>query len=53
MSEPKHPTKQEGGDWIKHEVAERRAPPDLKQIRRELGWDLLQQHSQYRGERND
>jgi|GEM_PF-1901610 hypothetical protein len=57
MSEPKHPTKQPTKQdvcgWINHDVAERRPPPDLKQIRRELGWDLLQQDSQYRRERND
>ena len=46
MSQPKQPikqpTKQEVRDWLKHEVAKQRPPPDLKQIRRELGWDLLQ-----------
>jgi hypothetical protein len=48
MSQPKQPTKQDVRDWLKRQVARRRAPPDMKQIRRELGWDLLQKDSQYR-----
>ena len=48
MSKPKQPTKQDVRDWLKREVAEHRPPPDPKQIRRELGWDLLQKDSQYR-----
>lgn len=53
MSQLKQPTKQDVRDWLQHEVAEHRAPPDLKQIRRELGWDLLQKDSQYRVDQND
>ena len=57
MSQPKQPTKQPSKedvrDWLKRELAEQRPPPDVKQIRRELGWDLLQTRRQPRPERND
>ena len=45
MSQPKQPTKQDVRDWLKHEVARHRPPPDLEQIRRELGWEMLQKKS--------
>lgn len=58
MSQPKQstkqPTKQDVRDWLRRELAKQRPPPDVKQIRRELGWDLLQTRRQPRPpERND
>ena len=35
------PTKEQVRSWLQREVAQHRPPPDPKQIRRELGWDLL------------
>lgn len=35
------PSKELVRDWLKREVAQHRPPPDPKQIRRELGWDLV------------
>lgn len=42
MEQPKpvSPSKEIVRRWLRAEVEQRRAPPDPKQIRRELGWDL-------------
>ena len=34
------PTKEEVRRYMQQRQAERRPPPDLKQIRRQLGWEL-------------
>lgn len=36
------PTKQQVRDWLANEVAQHRPPPDPKQIRKELGWELIE-----------
>lgn len=36
------PTKEQVRKWLADEVKRHKPPPDPKQIRRELGWDLLQ-----------
>lgn len=36
------PSKELVRDWLKREIAQHRPPPDPRQIRRELGWDLLE-----------
>ncbi len=41
MEKPKQPTKETVRRWLQSEVEQRRPPPDPKQIRRELGWDLV------------
>lgn len=41
MDHPKQPSKESIRRWLKTELEQRRAPPDPKQIRRELGWDLV------------
>jgi len=38
------PSKEAVREWLKQEVSQHRPPPDPKQIRRELGWDLIEQH---------
>ena len=53
IQEPRKPTK-----WAMREYLDRRAhsedpPPSIEEIRRELGWDLLDKERQYRIERND
>lgn len=41
MEQPKHPNKESVRRWLRAELEQNRPPPDPKQIRRELGWDLL------------
>jgi hypothetical protein len=36
------PTKQQVREYMERRRVERRAPPDMKQIRRELGWELTE-----------
>lgn len=40
MNRSKHPTKEQVRDWLEHRYAEHKPLPDMKQIRRELGWCL-------------
>jgi hypothetical protein len=40
MNKSIRPTKEQVRDWIEHRHVDHRPLPDLKQIRRELGWDL-------------
>jgi hypothetical protein len=35
-----HPTKQQVREYMERRRIERRAPPDIEQIRRQLGWEL-------------
>lgn len=42
MSQFARPSKEVVREWLKREVERHRPPPDIKQIRRELGWDLVQ-----------
>lgn len=41
MEKTKQPSKENVRHWLQAEVEQRRPPPDPKQIRRELGWDLV------------
>jgi hypothetical protein len=41
MSTTNYPTKQQVRDWLSQRLLQPRPLPDIKQIRRELGWDLL------------
>ena len=47
MSPVPYPSKETVRAWLKHELEQRRPPPDIKQIRRELGWDLVQACSDF------
>lgn len=40
MDKLKQPSKESVRQWLRAEVEQRRPPPDPKQIRRELGWEL-------------
>jgi hypothetical protein len=40
MDQPKQPSKEAVRAWLRAELVQHRPPPDPKQIRRELGWDL-------------
>ncbi len=36
-----NPTKEEVRAWLKNELARRRPPPELKEIRQKLGWHTV------------
>ncbi len=41
MSQYSHtPTKEQVREYMQQRQTERRPPPDIKQIRRQLGWEL-------------
>lgn len=40
MNKATNPTKEQVRDWIEHRHGDHRPLPDIKQIRRELGWSL-------------
>lgn len=41
MTKQKQPSKESVRQWLRAEILQRRPPPDPKQIRRELGWELI------------
>ncbi len=41
MTKHKQPSKESVRQWLRAEILQRRPPPDPKQIRRELGWELV------------
>jgi hypothetical protein len=41
MSTMNYPTKQQVRDWLSQRLLQQKPLPDIKQIRRELGWDML------------
>lgn len=41
MQQSKQPSKESIRQWLQQQIDERRPPPDPKQIRRELGWELV------------
>lgn len=43
MNKSANPTKEQVRDWLEHRQADHRPLPDIKQIRRELGWGLRKQ----------
>lgn len=45
------PTKEEVRQYLQQRQAEHRPPPDLQQIRRQLGWELIALGQEGRGKR--
>lgn len=43
-----HPTKEQIREYLHRRVAEHTPPPDAKEIRRQLGFELLDAHRQQR-----
>jgi len=41
MDQTRQPSKETVRDWLRTQIEARRPPPDPKQIRRELGWELV------------
>jgi hypothetical protein len=42
MYQPNKPCREQVREWLRQEVAQHRPPPDPKEIRRQLGWDLVE-----------
>jgi hypothetical protein len=40
-SRQKQPSKELVREWLRAQIEQRRPPPDPRQIRRELGWELV------------
>lgn len=41
MWKKSHPTKEQIREYLRHRRQEQTPPPDIKEIRRQLGWDLF------------
>lgn len=46
------PTKEQVRNWQEQRVKDHKPPPDIKQIRRELGWDLVEMERKEKEHRN-
>jgi len=42
MDQNQHPTKEQVREYLKHRQQQHCPPPDIKEIRRQLGWDLIE-----------
>ena len=42
----KHPTKEQGREWLSERAKERKPLPDISTIRREMGMDLIEAEKQ-------
>lgn len=42
------PRKEQVREWLHHEVAQHRPPPALTEIRRQLGWELIEMEGEER-----
>ena len=49
MTEKKQPSKETVRQWLRDEIARRRPPPDLSQIRAALGWETGRAKSPKKG----
>lgn len=43
-----HPSKEQVRQWMSERSKERKPPPDRKQIRKELGWELIEAEREQR-----
>lgn len=43
MKPEQKPTKEQVREWLKEQIASRKAPPSLEEIRRQLGWTVITQ----------
>jgi hypothetical protein len=43
MSQPIQPTKQEVREYMERRVEAHKPPPSMEEIRRQLGWGLIEQ----------
>jgi len=46
MNKIQHPSKEQVRDFLKQRQAGHTPPPDMKEIRRQLGWDLIEAQRQ-------
>lgn len=42
MAQTNHPSKELVRDWMRQRQGEHRPPPTLDEIRRQLGWELVE-----------
>lgn len=42
MTRTKQPSKEAVRAWLRNELGQHRPPPDPIQVRRELGWELIE-----------
>lgn len=42
------PTKEQVREWMNQRQAEKTPPPEPREVRRQLGWDLVQAEKKYR-----
>ena len=40
MTQAGKPVKEKVREWLRREISERRPPPDIREIRRNLGWEV-------------
>lgn len=40
MTQSDKPVKEKVREWLRREISEHRPPPDISEIRRNLGWDV-------------
>ena len=45
------PVKEKVREWLRREISERRPPPDIREIRRTLGWETPELEPDKRGVR--
>lgn len=48
MTQSDKPGKEEIREWLRREISRRRPPPDIDEIRRNLGWDIPAQEREKR-----
>jgi len=41
MNQQNHPSKEQVRDYLKQRQSEHSPPPDIREIRRKLGWELI------------
>lgn len=39
MTQPDKPVKEKVREWLRREISQHRPPPDIDEIRRNLGWE--------------
>jgi hypothetical protein len=44
MNSPSNPSKEQVREWLREETIQHRPPPDPNEIRRQLGWFLMERN---------
>ena len=51
MTKPEKPVKEKVREWLRREISQHRPPPDIDEIRRNLGWEIPAQDRDRRPKR--